>query len=373
MQSIAVIGALGKMGRGIAALLLEHYAFEGEDFELHLIDVNQSVKPEVRQYLVDLLKRAAEKRIVDLRIKYADREDLISNGEIIEAFLLENIGRISFHRSIKEAEGATKIFEAALEEVDFKVDLFKQVNPKATIFTNTSSIPIHVLNEKASLNGRIIGFHFYNPPPMQPLMEIIALEDNALKKEAEALAAKLKKTVVSSNDHAGFIGNGHFLREVALAFELLKDNDMATIDRVTKKELVRPMGIFELIKFVGFPVVYNISKIMNQYGSFKPELKELKKWIDTSYKLELPETKGDWKEWSKRKDKQELIEKHFEKLSSDSSKEAKLAFHFLDKSAQFMEELVEEKTAKSLKDVSQVLKLGFHHLYSPDEVAHAIR
>ncbi len=373
MQSIAVVGALGKMGRGIAAHLLELYAFEGNDFELLLIDVNQTAKSEVNQYLYDFLKRAAEKRIVELRKRYAEREDLVSNGEIIDAFLSENIKRVSFHRSINEAEHATIVFEAALEEVDFKVNLFKQVNPKASIFTNTSSIPIHVLNEKARLNGRIIGFHFYNPPPLQPLMEIIALEDNALKKEAETLALKLKKTVVYSNDHAGFIGNGHFLREAALAFELLKEYDMNTIDRVTKKELVRPMGIFELIKFVGFPVVYNISKIMNQYGTFKPELKELKKWIDTGFKLELPETKGDWKEWSKRKNKQELLEKHFEKLNSDSSKEAKLALHFLEKSAHFMDELVEEKTAHNLKDVSQVLKLGFHHLYSPDEVLHAIR
>jgi len=373
MQSIAVLGALGKMGRGIAALLLEYYAFEKEEFELHLIDINLQAKKEVHQYLYDLLKRAAEKRIVELRKKYADRVDLVSNGEIIEAFLSDNMGRISFHKSVKEAEGATKIFEAALEDVDFKVDLFKQVNPKATIFTNTSSIPIRILNEKAKLNGRIIGFHFYNPPPMQPLMEIIALEDNALKKEAENLAIKLKKTIVYSKDHAGFIGNGHFLREAALAFELLKDYDIETIDRVTKKELVRPMGIFELMTFVGFPVVYNISKIMNQYGSFKPELKDLKKWIDTNYKLELPKIESDWKEWSKRKDKQTLIEKHFEKLSNDSSKDAKLALHFLEKSAQFMDELVQEKTASSLKDVSQVLKLGFHHLYSPDEVVHAIR
>lgn len=373
MQSIAVLGALGKMGRGIAALLLEYYAFTKEDFELHLIDVNSQARTEVRQYLFDLLKRAAEKRIVELRNKYSDREDLTSNSEIIEAFLFENLGRIFFHKSVKEADNATIVFEAALEEVDFKVELFKQLNPKAMIYTNTSSIPIHILNEKAQLKGRIIGFHFYNPPPLQPLMEIIALEDNALKKEAELLAAKLKKTVIYSNDHAGFIGNGHFLREVALAFDLLKDYDIATVDRITKKDLVRPMGIFELIKFVGFPVVYNISKIMNQYGTFKPELKELKHWIDTGYKLDLPEIKGEWKEWSKRKDKQELIEKHFEKLASDNSKEAKLALNFLEKSAQYMEELVEEQTANSLKDVSQVLKLGFHHLYSPDEVVHAIR
>lgn len=367
MQSVAVLGALGKMGRGIAALLLELYAFEGSDFELNLIDVNLRAKEEVREYLLDYLKRGAEKRIVELRTRYAGRQDLVSNKDIIEAFLKESLNRVAFHRTIQEASDAGIVFEAALEEVDFKVNLFKALNPKTKIFTNTSSIPIGLLNERANLNGRIIGFHFYNPPPLQPLMEIIALEDNDLKKEALELARKLKKTVVFSHDHAGFIGNGHFLREVALAFELLKDHDIAEIELATKRDLVRPMGIFELIRFVGFPVVYNISRIMNQYGSLKLELKELKKWIDTGYVPEIPKIESDWKAWSKRKDKKELLETHFAHLSS------KIALAFLEKSRDFMEELVQEKTAANLKDVSEVLKLGFHHLYSPDEVIHAIR
>ncbi|MFN4174648.1 MAG: hypothetical protein ACK4HV_06055, partial [Parachlamydiaceae bacterium] len=62
-----------------------------------------------------------------------------------------------------------------------------------------------------------------------------------------------------------------------------------------------------------------------------------------------------------------------ESLLDNQSEDIKLARHFLDKSAAFMQELVDEKTSASLKDVSQVLKLGFHHLYSPDEVIHAIR
>ncbi len=375
MHDVSVIGGAGKMGRGIASCLLEWLAFKEDDFRLRLIDVDVSHELEIRSYILDQFKRAAEKKIVELRRRYKTSK-LIANEEMIEDFLNQASVRLSFHTSLEEAKKSTLVFEAALEEVDFKVDLFKKIKSISSVnplfLTNTSSIPIHVLNEKADLRGQIIGFHFYNPPPQQPLMEIISLKPGNIQDFAVGLAKDLKKTVVFSNDIAGFIGNGHFLREVHLAFELANKVPIEKIDYITKNLLLRPMGIFQLIDYVGFKVVYNIGGIMGRYGHFKADLKELKKWIDTGYKMNLPEVSSKWKELSKSSNKEAEIRKHFENLAKDSSEEAKIAIFFLEKSAEFMEDLVKEKVAHKIEDVSEVLKLGFHHLYSPNEVLHAV-
>lgn len=376
MQDVAVVGGAGKMGRGIASLLLEWLAWQEDDFRLKIIDVDISHELEIRSYILDQFKRSVEKRIVELRSKYKSNLKLISNEEIIEDFIKRSLERLSFHTSLEETKKSTLIFEAALEDVDFKVDLFKKIKGtslvKPLFLTNTSSIPIHLIDEKAKLEGNIIGFHFYNPPPQQPLMEIISLKPGKIQDFAIHLAKDLKKTIVFSHDVAGFIGNGHFLREVNLAFELANKIPIEKLDYITKNLLLRPMGIFQLIDYVGFNVVYHIGEIMGKYGSFKADLKELKKWIDTGYKIKLPETNSRWKELQKSPHKEEEIRKHINNLLKDSSEEAKIAVFFLEKSLSFMEDLVKEKVADHLGDVSQVLKLGFHHLYSPDEVLHAV-
>ena len=372
MKKVAVLGGLGKMGRGIALLLLEMLSFENEPFELHLIDPNQKARDEVRNYLAESLKRFSEKRIVELRKLYA-HSPLISNVEIIDTFLKEKLAYVFFHQFVEEANDCDWIFEAALETLDFKVDLLKRTPKKALIFTNTSSIPIHLLEEKAGLKDRIIGFHFYNPPPLQPLMEIIAIKEGPLKELSLDLARKMKKTIVFSNDVAGFIGNGHFLREVDLAFQLAKKEGFEKVELATKKLLMRPMGIFELMDFVGYQVVYNIAEVMKTYGPYKGDLTQLKQWIDQKTKPDIKPIESDWKTLAKSPDKEKIIKERIQQLQNDNSKEAELAIRFLEQSAHFMEELVDLKIANNIKDVAEVLKLGFHHLYAPNEVLYAIR
>ena len=109
------------------------------------------------------------------------------------------------------------------ENLDLKVKLLSRIishnSRDAWFFTNTSSIPISELNAKANLNGRLIGFHFYNPPAVQKLVELISAESTLpdLADFARQFAKKLRKTVVPSHDVAGFIGNGHFMRDALYA------------------------------------------------------------------------------------------------------------------------------------------------------------
>src|SRR6185295_16568588 len=107
-----------------------------------------------------------------------------------------------------------------------------KIAPKAFVLSNTSSIPIHLLASESGLKDQLIGFHFYNPPAVQKLVELIPQEragevadevaDEVLAISQE-LAKKMNKIVVYSRDVAGFIGNGHFSREIALACRFVEE------------------------------------------------------------------------------------------------------------------------------------------------------
>ncbi len=171
------------------------------------------------------------------------------------------------------------IFEAIIENLDLKHKILSQIyqnNPNNPwFFTNTSSIPIHILDEGAGLEGNILGFHFYNPPAVQRLVELITTDKNSAEMIdfAKAYAKNLRKIIVPSNDKAGFIGNGHFMRDslhgIAEVERLSADMPFVEavymINKVSQDFLVRPMGIFQLIDYVGVDVVKFIMQVMNPH------------------------------------------------------------------------------------------------------------
>ena len=113
------------------------------------------------------------------------------------------------------------------------------------------------------------------PLAVQKLLEVISPTqiDPTLATIAEQLAKRLGKTVVYANDIAGFIGNGHFIRESMFAcakvHELAKDRTLPeavyTVNKVTQEFLVRPMGLFQLMDYVGLDVCRHIGQIMGSY------------------------------------------------------------------------------------------------------------
>ena len=120
-----------------------------------------------------------------------------------------------------------------------------------------------------------MGFHFYNPPPVQKLVEVIYPDnsDPSLKTMASELGKALGKVLIESKDVAGFIGNGFFIREIHYAGEqvmrLAKERPLVeaieTVNRVTQDYLLRPMGLFELIDYVGLDIAHRIKGIMQSY------------------------------------------------------------------------------------------------------------
>jgi len=188
LQNVAVVGAAGKMGSGISLLLAKELARtkltpegKGKTYRLALIDVSEQALDGLLSYLRGQLLKLAEKSINDLRQLYAGRDDLVENGEMIQEFVAQSLSLLRPSTDMAAIDGAHLLFEAIFENEELKVDVLGKAkelaDPDAWYLTNTSSIPISSLDKKLELGGRIVGYHFYNPPAVQRLLELITSAD----------------------------------------------------------------------------------------------------------------------------------------------------------------------------------------------------
>lgn len=380
-QRMAVLGAAGKMGKGISALLLQEMAWQElrqesdlgtGAYRLVLIDPNEGEIFVLRRYLREQLTRFAEKKIASLRDYFVDDPNLVSNREIIEEFVHRGLDLVQIGTNITSLDESLVVMEAATEDPLLKVELLKQCPKEAWIYTNTSSIPIEWLAEKSGLSERLMGLHFYNPPPMQQVVEWVAPKgaDESLVAFGLEIGKLLKKTMVESSDVAGFIGNGHFIREVVFSCARVKElskgrsinEAVSLLDSVTRDLLLRPMGIFELMDFVGVDVCKSIAHVMSEHLGeslvIDVDLEGKPKRVD----LEKP---AGWKPWkSYLKNKPTSFQPYFKELGAVSDE----AIIFLKKSQEIAKKLMTDEVVKSEKDLKEVLTKGFHHLYSPLEI-----
>ena len=283
LERVAVLGAAGKMGSGIVLLtamemadLALDPANKGLHFSLAAVDVSSTALSGLMGYLRAQALKAAEKKAVGLRKSYEARDDLVENEEIIRQYVEDVLAVVRPTTRLEAAYEANVVFEAVNENPGLKVKLLSQVaanNSREPWFlTNTSSIPIRELDASVKLGGRIVGFHFYNPPAVQKLVELIRAGTTLpeLGDFAQEFAKRLRKTVVPSHDVAGFIGNGHFMRDalhgIAEAERLSADLGLPgavyAVNKITQDYLVRPMGIFQLVDYVGLDVCQYILKVM---------------------------------------------------------------------------------------------------------------
>jgi 3-hydroxyacyl-CoA dehydrogenase len=430
---VAVLGAAGKMGSGIALLLAQELARirltpegKGKVFRLALIDLNEAALDGLLSYLRAQLVKRAEKSVGQLRELYAERSDLVENGEMIDAFVADAMSVLRPSTEMNGIKGATLVFEAVFENEKLKIDLLTKAravaDPDAWYLTNTSSIPIGGLDTKLELGGRIVGYHFYNPPAVQKLLELITTDKTRpeVKKAGEDLAKRLGKKVFLANDVAGFIGNGHFMRDglhaIAEADRLRNGGDWAPalykLNRVSQEWLIRPMGIFQLIDYVGVDVTKMILDVMNTYlpgqglhsdfidalvekkviggqhhdGSQKDGILQYKKGKPVAvYELSkgeyvpfesiaatadkelgpLPDGYRPWKALLMDRGKEQVLKEHFAALRSSKDEGATLAMAYLKASKTIGDKLVADKVALNADDVNGVLTNGFYHLYGP--------
>jgi 3-hydroxyacyl-CoA dehydrogenase len=433
LQKVAVLGAAGKMGSGITLLTLLEMANQllksenkNKSFVLYAIDISEDALTGLHKYLRSQVLKAAEKKTVWLRKVYADRKDLIENEEIINQYVSDVLGIIRPVNTLEAAFDVNLVFEAISEDIHIKSKILKTISDsnknQPWFFSNTSSIPISELNKSAGLGGRIIGFHFYNPPAVQKLVELISSDSTHedLKKFSLEYAKSLGKKIIPSNDVAGFIGNGHFMRDALygisqaekLSGEMELPEAIFAINKISQDYLVRPMGIFQLLDYVGLDVCQLIMKVMNPHfpnenihsqlldkmnelgvkggqnsdGSQKDGfLKYEKNQPVAVYNLEtgtytpletfkdklenylgsFPAGIKPWKSVVGSPDKENILKNLFSEMRNMQSKGAILAVEYFNNSGKIAKQLVDQKIAYSADDVNAVLMNGFYHAYGP--------
>ena len=251
MKNIAVIGA-GAMGNGIA------HAFAQSGYKVQLVDVN---------------KEALNKALLTIS-KNLDR--MVAKGKIEESTKAETLSNISIFTELSEGvEYASLVIEAATENIDLKLKIFRQLDTACSedtiLATNTSSISITQIAAVTSRPEQVIGMHFMNPVPIMPLVEIIAgySTSEEVLSFTKDLTEEIGKTPVIVNDYPGFVANRILIPMINEAIETLYSGvaGVQEIDTIMKLGMAHPMGPLELADFIGLDVCLSILEVM--YEGFK--------------------------------------------------------------------------------------------------------
>jgi 3-hydroxybutyryl-CoA dehydrogenase len=247
IKSMAVIGA-GTMGNGIA------HVFAQTGFNVTLVDVNAA---------------QLEKAIATIS-KNLDRQ--VSKGILTEEQKAATLINITTNTSIADGvANANLVVEAATENVNLKLEIFKQLDAAAPagciLASNTSSISITKIAAVTKRPELVIGMHFMNPVPVMKLVEII--NGYATSKEVNAtittLSKQLGKVPCTVNDYPGFIANRILMPMINEAIYSLYEGvaGVEEIDTVMKLGMAHPMGPLQLADFIGLDVCLSILKVLH--------------------------------------------------------------------------------------------------------------
>ncbi|PHR46285.1 MAG: 3-hydroxybutyryl-CoA dehydrogenase [Fluviicola sp.] len=248
MKNVAVIGA-GTMGNGIA------HVFAQFGYNVSLIDLSQDS--------LDKGLKTIEKNL--------DR--MVSKEKISEQDKKDTLGRLStYTETSKGVDGVDLVVEAATENVDLKLKIFKQldeITPDNVILaTNTSSISITKIAAVTNRPDKVIGMHFMNPVPVMKLVEIIrgySTSDDVTKMIMDT-SKSLNKVPVEVNDYPGFVANRILMPMINEAIISLHEGvaGVEEIDTVMKLGMAHPMGPLQLADFIGLDVCLAILEVLQE-------------------------------------------------------------------------------------------------------------
>jgi 3-hydroxybutyryl-CoA dehydrogenase len=251
MKNIAVIGA-GTMGNGIA------HTFAQKGYSVSLIDISEeSLKKGLSTIAKNLDRMVAKEKISE-----ADKADTLANIS-------------SYTEIVSGIKGADIVIEAATENLDLKLKIFKQLDELTSdntiLATNTSSISITKIAAVTSKPDKVIGMHFMNPVPIMKLVEVIRgyATSNETTELVMDMSKKLGKVPTEVNDYPGFIANRILMPMINEAIYSLYESvaGVEEIDTVMKLGMAHPMGPLQLADFIGLDVCLSILNVM--YDGFK--------------------------------------------------------------------------------------------------------
>ncbi|HXW36326.1 MAG TPA: 3-hydroxyacyl-CoA dehydrogenase NAD-binding domain-containing protein [Nitrososphaerales archaeon] len=248
-SKVTVLGA-GLMGHGIAQVA------STSGFEVSLLDVKQ----EFVDKGMAMVKNSLGKFVAKGRLDQAGADAVLKR-----IHPTTDLGRA--------LAGAGLVIEAATENPELKLDLYRRISdladPETVIASNTSSISITLLASATSSPEKVCGMHFFNPPQLMPLVEITRgnrTSDSTLDSVRAAAKRMGKETVTCLKDSPGFIVNRILVPALNEAVFLVQEG-VATpedVDKAVKLGLNWPMGPLQLLDYVGLDTTFNITQVFMQ-------------------------------------------------------------------------------------------------------------
>jgi 3-hydroxybutyryl-CoA dehydrogenase len=247
MKQIAVIGG-GTMGNGIV------HVFAQNGYAVNLIDVKQ-----------DMLDKA-----ISTITKNMDRQ--IAKGTLTEDDKNAALGNIKCYTLLADGvANADLVIEAATENVEIKLNIFKQLDAltpaHCVLASNTSSISITKIASVTSRPTKVIGMHFMNPVPVMKLVEVIEgfKTDKTVTNDILELSKNLGKVPALTQDYPGFIANRVLMPMINEAICSLHEGvaGVSEIDTIMKLGMAHPMGPLQLADFIGLDVCLAILNVLH--------------------------------------------------------------------------------------------------------------
>ncbi len=185
----------------------------------------------------------------------------------------ESAGRLSLLISGSSDQqvfaGCDFVIEAIFEELSLKQELFKKlekiVGPECVLATNTSSLSVEAMSQGLEHPERVVGFHFFNPVAVMPLLEVARTSktDDATTATAVNIGKELKKTMIICKDAPGFVVNRLLTRFMGEITDAVDEGTDPTIADNAMRSIGFPMSPFELLGLVGPGVALHVSETLN--------------------------------------------------------------------------------------------------------------
>jgi 3-hydroxybutyryl-CoA dehydrogenase len=198
---------------------------------------------------------------------------MVLKEKITDADKQNTLANITTHTDILEGvKGVDLVVEAATENVDLKLKIFKQLDKicdaDTILATNTSSISITHISAITNRPTKVVGMHFMNPVPIMKLVEVIRGKEtsNEVTSTIMEMSRKLGKIPVEVNDAPGFVANRILMPMINEAIYTLHEDvsSVEGIDTVMILGLSHPMGPLHLADFIGLDVCLSILEVMHE-------------------------------------------------------------------------------------------------------------
>ena len=234
------------MGNGIA------HSFAQSGYSVNLIDISQ----ENLDKAISTITKNLDRQLAKEKISQEDKSKTLTN--------------ISTNNNLSSAKSSDLIVEAATENTDLKLKIFKQLDEichqDTILATNTSSISITKIANETNRAEKVIGMHFMNPVPIMKLVEVIRgkATSNETTDTIMDLSKKLSKVPVEVNDAPGFVANRILMPMINEAILTLEEgvSGVEEIDTVMILGMSHPMGPLFLADFIGLDVCLSILEVM---------------------------------------------------------------------------------------------------------------